>query len=382
MLPGFVHLPVLPIVTAHLAINTIITFLGVGLAALRIIARFKSGANLWWDDYLVLAALPQGLGMLIISGLWSDMGVGYPATETMANILPILKLLISYELIFCTAISTIKLSILFFYLRVFVNQGLRLATKLAMLFVGLWSTGNFLQVFLLCRPFAASYDPRVKGTCGNQIASFIAIGAFNIVTDVLILTLPLPTVWALKMSTGTKIGLTCVFLFGLIVSVISIIRIVVLTQLDLTNLTGTMIWADFWSCMEINLAIICVSLPMLGTLFSRCTSRRGASKLPGPSNSDGYGSNSGSHGFNRIKQRTTGKEDYGLESIYAANQEIHSHSAVVAEPKRSRAPTVSSGTGSGSDVILTGTTPEQPSILEQEEPGVIKVSTKWTISHD
>ncbi|KAK3335203.1 hypothetical protein B0T19DRAFT_452053 [Cercophora scortea] len=382
MLPGFVHFPAFPIVTAHLAINTIITFLGIALAVLRIIARFKSGANLWWDDYLVLAALPQGIGMLIISGLWSDMGVGYPAAETIANIFPILKLLISYELVFCTAISTIKLSILFFYLRVFVNRGLRLATKLSMLFVGLWSTGNFLQVFLLCRPFAASYDPRIKGTCGNQIASFIAIGAFNIITDVLILTLPLPTVWALKMSTGTKIGLTCVFLFGSIVSVISIIRIVALTQLDLTNLTGTMIWADFWSCMEINLAIICVSLPMLGTLFSRCTSRRGASKLPGPSNSDGYGSTNGS-GFNRIKRGNQGKEDYGLESIYAANQEIHSHSAVVAEPKRSRAPTVSSGNGSGSEVVLTGTTPPaEPSILEQDEPGVIKVSTKWTISHD
>ncbi len=142
------------------------------------------------------------------------MGIGYPITDTLPNIVTILKMLVAYELIFSTCISTIKMSVMFFYLRVFVNNGLRLATKLVMAFVLLWTTGNILQVFLICRPFAATYDPTVKGECGNQIVSFIAIGAFNVVTDAMILTLPIPTIWGLKMSSSARLGLSAIFLIG------------------------------------------------------------------------------------------------------------------------------------------------------------------------
>jgi hypothetical protein len=134
---------------------------------------------------------------------------------TLPNLETILKMLVAYELIFSTTISTIKISVLMFYLRVFVNRSLRIATKAALVFVMLWSVGNILQVFLICRPFVKTYSLTAEGVCGDQVASFIAIGAFNIITDVIILTLPLPTVWSLKMSTPAKLGLTGVFLVGL-----------------------------------------------------------------------------------------------------------------------------------------------------------------------
>ncbi|KAK3374546.1 hypothetical protein B0H63DRAFT_418684 [Podospora didyma] len=382
----FKEFPVLPIVSAHLIINCIITFLAVTAVGLRVLTRYQSGAKLWWDDYLILLAVPQGIGMLVIQGMYTNMGVGFPLEETMENLVPILKMLVAYELIFCTAISTIKLSVMLFYLRVFVNQGLRLATKLAMGFVVLWSTGNFLQVFLLCRPFAASYNPAIKGKCGNQVASFIAIGAFNIVTDILILALPIPTVWALKMATAAKIGLTAVFALGLIVCVISVVRIVTLTNLDMTHLTETMIWPDFWSAMEINLAILCVSMPMLGTLFARCTpsSRRGASKLEGPSGSGTSGS-----GFNRLKNRSGRRDDeeFGLESIYHAGleEQLNSHSLGAGAPPSSKtsrnAPTCTGGAmdDAGSEIVLNGASAETL-IDEKEDSRAIKVQTKWTIS--
>lgn len=117
-------------------------------------------------------------------------------------------------LVFAISTLTIKLSVLFFYNRIFVNRTMKLATKLTMVWVLLWSVGNIMQVFLICQPFAASYDPTVKGTCGNQKASFIAIGAFNAITDVTILLLPVQTIWSLKTKTGTKISLLGVFCVG------------------------------------------------------------------------------------------------------------------------------------------------------------------------
>lgn len=110
----------------------------------------------------------------------------------------------------------VKLSILFFYLRVFINRKLRLAVKICMGFTLVWSVGNIMQVFLICRPFRSSWDITVKGTCGNRQGSFIAIGAFNVVTDWIILTLPIPTVWKLQMPRSGKIALTFVFTIGLL----------------------------------------------------------------------------------------------------------------------------------------------------------------------
>ncbi|KAL2163617.1 hypothetical protein VTH06DRAFT_5675 [Thermothelomyces fergusii] len=371
----YVEFPILPIVKAHLIINCVLCFLTVSVVGLRLLARFRTGAGLWWDDYLILFALPQGIGMLIIQGLWAPMGVGYPANETLANLETILKLLVAYELIYSTSIGTIKVSVLLFYLRVFVNQGLRLAVKAALAFVMLWNIGNILQVFLICRPFAKTYSLTVEGECGDQVASYIAIGAFNVISDAIILTLPLPTVWSLKMSTPTKLGLTGVFLVGLVVSVIAIIRIVTLTQLDLQNLTGTMIWADFWSATEPSLGIFCVSLPMLGSLLSCCLpSRRGSSKLA--YHSPGSGTNGSA--FSKLKDQSQTDTRIPLENIYAANREVHYQSAVgtdrVPAPLRTR-PDVEKDRDSGSEVVLT----DQPPNLGDQENG-IRVQTKWTIS--
>lgn len=110
----------------------------------------------------------------------------------------------------------IKLSIMFFYLRVFVNKGLRIGVKIAMAVTLLWSAGNIIQVFVICRPFRSSWDITVPGVCGNRQGSFIAIGVFNVVTDFIILLLPIPTVWGLQMRKSAKVALTGVFCVGLL----------------------------------------------------------------------------------------------------------------------------------------------------------------------
>jgi hypothetical protein len=144
------------------------------------------------------------------------MGVGLHITETIANLPVILKLMVAYALIYTGCISILKLSVLFFYLRVFLNPGMQLATKITLGVVGAWTIANILMLFLMCRPFASNYDLTVKGECADQPTIFIAIGAFNIITDVVILVLPLPTIWGLKAAKQKKIGLTVIFLFGLV----------------------------------------------------------------------------------------------------------------------------------------------------------------------
>ncbi|KAB5571717.1 hypothetical protein GE09DRAFT_1053967 [Coniochaeta sp. 2T2.1] len=378
-----VSLPVLRIVKVHLIINSVLVLLTLLVVGLRMLCRFESEARLWWDDYHILLAVPQGIGMLIIQGLWAPTGIGYPVTQTLPNLVPILKMLVAYEPVFACCISTIKMSVMFFYLRVFVNSGLRLAVKLVMAFVLLWSVGNVLQVFLICRPFAATYDPTIEvletplfhlqhegAVCGNQVGTFIAIGAFNITTDAVILTLPVPTIWRLKMSGSARLGISVVLMIGLVVSVVAIIRIVSLTRLDMTNLTGTMIWADFWLTVEPNLGIFCVSLPMLGRLRSRFSSRRGASKF-GPSEGSYRLETDASAARKQKGSRGHEDEDHALEAIYASNKEVHHQSSAVAAGHRG-------GGGKRDDTVPSRDGSEEALTDERDKNGIL-VQTKRTI---
>ncbi|KAK4201726.1 hypothetical protein QBC40DRAFT_323675 [Triangularia verruculosa] len=401
----YVEFPILPIVKTHLIINCVLAFITLTIISLRLFARFLTGAGLWWDDYLILFAVPQGMAMVIIQGMWAPMGVGYPMAQTLPNLEHILKMLVSYELIYATGISTIKLSVLVFYLRVFVNKTMRTATKGVIIFVCLWSVGNILQVFLICRPFAAIYTLELMPTakCGDQVGSFIAIGAFNIITDVMILTLPIPTVWTLKTTRGKKIALTAVFLVGLLVSVVAMIRIITLTRLDLVNLTESMIWADFWSATEPNLGIFCVSLPMLGTLWTRYFSRKSPSKLdPYHSSENGTHGTRGTasnNGFSKLRNAKNNRTDPGvdtiicMEDLYAPNKEVCHKTDVAAVA----APVTPDGGDGGmmggapmnransSEEALTGRQQggEDPYYQRQQQQSEgIRVQTKWTISVD
>ncbi|CAK7227108.1 hypothetical protein SCUCBS95973_006431 [Sporothrix curviconia] len=267
---AFVVFPTKGYVLAQFIVNCVIGLVAYIVVALRIYGRINiNKARLGLDDIMILVAVPQGLAMIVITGLYTRLGIGYDVTETLANLPLILRLLVAYEILYATCNYSVKLSVLFFYQRVFINRGMRIATIVTMVFVSLWTLGNILQIFLLCRPFRASIDPTVPGTCGSQKASFVAIGTFNIVTDAVILSLPIPTVWRLQTTTRNKALISGVFLVGLLVSVVAICRIVAILHLNTLNLTGTAAYGEFLTAVEPNLGILCVSLPGLRVLWSR-----------------------------------------------------------------------------------------------------------------
>lgn len=63
-----VSLPVLPIIKAHLIINCVLVAIALIVLGFRVSSRLRSGARLCCDDYFVLAAAPQVVGMLVIQG--------------------------------------------------------------------------------------------------------------------------------------------------------------------------------------------------------------------------------------------------------------------------------------------------------------------------
>lgn len=80
----------------------------------------------------------------------------------------------------------------------------------------LWAVSVVLETFLLCRPFNYNWNLTVKHTCGDRKESYIAAGAMNLITDLMVLSLPIPMVWKLKIPRRNKIILFVVFGMGVL----------------------------------------------------------------------------------------------------------------------------------------------------------------------
>lgn len=124
------------------------------------------------------------------------------------------QLFIPFEILFNTSIVTAKLSVLFFYLRVFTHGSMPRAAKWTMVLVGIWGLGNLAQSFLVCRVHDGHVD-LIIDRCTENTASLVSTAIFNCFTNLVIGLLPIYTIWSLvTVSVSTRLGLTCVFVLG------------------------------------------------------------------------------------------------------------------------------------------------------------------------
>lgn len=74
-----------------------------------------------------------------------------------------------------------------------------------------------LQTFLICQPFAFSWDTTIPGGhCGNQFEGYKAQAIVNIAIDCAIVLLPVPSLWNLQMVPSKKIGIYVMFSLGIV----------------------------------------------------------------------------------------------------------------------------------------------------------------------
>lgn len=74
-----------------------------------------------------------------------------------------------------------------------------------------------ILAFLGCTPFAYNWDKKnIDGHCVNLVAFFRWNGICNLLLDFLVLVLPIPMVWRLKIASRQKLELSGIFLLGLL----------------------------------------------------------------------------------------------------------------------------------------------------------------------
>jgi len=115
----------------------------------------------------------------------------------------------------------------------------------------------------------------------------------NVITDVILVIMPIPYVWKLHAPIAQRIVLAAIFALGAFVGIVSIIRLSILveTTSGILDLTYTFKDVYLWSLIEIQVGLICVCLPSLrpmirviglNSLFSFSSRSRPSGATPDP----------------------------------------------------------------------------------------------------
>ena len=121
---------------------------------------------------------------------------------------------------YCTATASPKLSLCALYLRIFVQRRLRITTWAVIAFLAANCVAFTIVSVLICVPpsyYWTTYaftgeDPDHQ--CINTYSLALAFNPPHIVSDVVMLLLPIRTLWRLNVSRAKKIGLVVIFSTG------------------------------------------------------------------------------------------------------------------------------------------------------------------------
>ncbi|PLN80574.1 hypothetical protein BDW42DRAFT_194389 [Aspergillus taichungensis] len=131
--------------------------------------------------------------------------------------------------------------------------------------VALW-----LFYCLQCQPLAAFWNKMAypDAKCLNTAITYYVPVAFNILTDFIILFLPIRPLWALQASLTRRLGVIAVVSVGGVAVVVSCLRIIVLHQFainpDFTYVLGQMV---IISAVELNIAIMAANVPSFKAIW-------------------------------------------------------------------------------------------------------------------
>lgn len=124
------------------------------------------------------------------------------------------QLLLVTKSLYTIAIATVKISVLLFYRRLFPSRCFCIVLRVVAGFITCYSLVQILLFIFQCRPVRGVWDPFVKAECVHIEDVFIVMSAFNFLTGITIMCLPIPLIWQLHVSKQIRMQLMSIFILG------------------------------------------------------------------------------------------------------------------------------------------------------------------------
>ncbi|MCJ1451294.1 hypothetical protein MMC28_001630 [Mycoblastus sanguinarius] len=267
------------------ALAAVLTTLAIVAVLLRFYARHIKKVHLAWDDYMILPALlfTIGTGLCMFTGTaFGDLGRhtpigpnGMPKFDHRTQVFE--QITYASQLTQTLTFGFTKLAVLLFYKRIFFESK-STAVVLAMIgIVAVWTVGFFFANMFQCIPISVNWTG-FGGTpqqCVDTNQLFLAQAWSDVFTDVMILSLPVPCIWALQMPALRKVAILCMFFLGTLVVAAGVAKLVVFlwvvkeTQSGAVDVTYIMTPTLYWPMVESSLGIVGACLPLMRPIFTK-----------------------------------------------------------------------------------------------------------------
>ncbi|RDL33267.1 uncharacterized protein BP5553_08706 [Venustampulla echinocandica] len=252
--------------------NAVVLTFSTIVTGARLFTRIFIVKDIGFGDYFLVAAWVFSVGAASLTCLNTRFGLGIHLWNVPASTSPNwLKVNWAAIFFYYVVMMLVKMSLLTLYLRLSPNKRFRLWVWAIMAFVIASSIGAIFTNLFACKPLALVWNKSLPGSCIDPPTFLLVTGCINVLTDFLMILLPIILLWTIQMRRKQKIAVIAILMLGSSVCVMSIVRLryatVAAARASDITYTGVNLW--IWSDLELHTAVLCANLPLLKP-FIRC----------------------------------------------------------------------------------------------------------------
>ncbi|KAI1652289.1 uncharacterized protein F4817DRAFT_355643 [Daldinia loculata] len=256
-----------------IAIEVVCPVLALIVVGLRTYIRIDT-KSFGWDDGLIVASMVFSIALAVGSiKVMKELYIGIHFYDVPLPIDPTEGLIWIYVVgaVYQPILTLVKQSVLVFLLRFSgIKTGVRYVVWGTIIFNTVLMLAILLTVIFQCTPIELNWHPLVPGKCIQQFTFGVVAACMTIATDVVSVALPFYIFLGLKINKNRKIALIGVFMLGVLVTVVSVVRLYFLAQNFHDQSPDKNFSIGFCvSSIECNLAILTASAPALWPLIRR-----------------------------------------------------------------------------------------------------------------
>ncbi|MCJ1263282.1 hypothetical protein MMC22_003152 [Lobaria immixta] len=323
--PGLISNLIDPPSSAYITITCLVIFLSLTtpIVFIRIYTRRFINQRLWWDDYTSVIAWIGlwGFAGILLESLTYGNGVDM-WNVSVTHAAHFTKLFSDIEIVARISMFFTKLSILLLFLRIFVPPQSRKTTIFYAIWFVIWFN-FFYCVALVLTVLLQCVGKKEKTNCIDTFFLLVTASTINVLSDLVMLVIPLNSVWKLHMSSKQKYGLSIVFAVGTLAVGSSIARLAwQVRKAKSPNRTIVLTDVVLMAFAEQTAGIIVGCMPILPAFFRHIfhpTSGSRSSKVLSASWRKGH-SSSGSAG--RTARLKASRDPYFLNRDYSELNEL------------------------------------------------------------
>ena len=114
-------------------------------------------------------------------------------------------------MLYLVAAYAVKMSVLLFYRRIFLQRIYQHVTVVVMVMTTLWFMIAIAIELAVCIPLDGFWHPLKKAKCMNSNTYDLGVNIIDVILDSIIVALPIRMVFALQSPMRTKIGFAGIF---------------------------------------------------------------------------------------------------------------------------------------------------------------------------